>query len=267
MLSLINALMFYIRRTIRFSKISLKYKKIFLFFVLTKLFPFSFLNFKISHVEDNELIKASKRKNKHSVGWAHSKKKLEFKVIGKTLGVFQIKDPEEVNIHHFYFSRSLKPFINSLKVLKKRGIKLNLNYKSIVFEPGCNVGKILSYFSDKYRCKILGIDIFEPSISAAKKTSISKKERFISKNLVESNFLRVFTNSHFDLILLSSHLVHIKHHELGLRSYLKELQRISKQIIFFEKKDNDLLLIAKNLNFELLEMHDFVVGIYNSEDL
>ena len=150
-------------------------------------------------------------------------------------------------------------------VIKSRGIKLNLDHKSIIFEPGCNVGKILTYFSDKYGCNVLGVDIFEPSISAAKKTSISKKETFICKNLVTSQFLNVYSNNHFDLVLLSSHLVHIKHHELGLKLYLRELQRIGKQVIFFEKKDADLLQIAKKLNFELLEVYDFSVGIYNSE--
>lgn len=259
--------LFYIKRGVRFFKTSFKYKKIFLFYCLTRLFPYSYFNFKISHIDDNEVIKSHKRKNKDSVGWAHSKKKLELTVFGRVLYRFEIIDPEEVNIHHFYFSRSLKPFIKSFEHLRKKGIKVNLNHKSIVFEPGCNVGKILTYFSDKYSCNIMGVDIFEPSISAAKKISISKKEKFLCKNLVTSQFLNTFSNGHFDLVLVSSHLVHVKHHELGLKSYLRALERISKQIMFFEKKDIDLIQIAKELNFELLEINDFLIGINSGDRL
>lgn len=257
--------LFYIKRGFRFFKTSLRYKRIFLFYFLTKLFPFTFFNFQISHVQDNELIKSYKRKNKDSVGWAHSEKKLELTVFGKSIYKCVITDPEEVNIHHFYFSRSLKPFINSLQYLKKKGIKLNLNNKSIVFEPGSNVGKILTFFCDKYKCNVLGVDVFEPSILAAKKTSISKKETYICKNLVTSNFLKVFSNDHFDLVLLSSHLAHIKHHEFGLKTYIKELQRISKQVIFFEKEDVDLLKVSRKLNFELLQVNGFTIGVYKSQ--
>ena len=261
------SVLFFIKRGFRLLITSIKYKKIFLFYCLTKLFPYSYFNFKISHIDDNEVIKSHKRKNKDSVGWAHSKKKLELTVFGRVLYRFEIKNPEEVNIHHFYFSRSLKPFIKSFEYLRKKGIKVNLNHKSIVFEPGCNVGKILTYFSDKYSCNIMGVDIFEPSISAAKKISISKKEKFLCKNLVTSQFLNAFSNSHFDLVLVSSHLVHIKHHELGLKSYLRELLRIGKQVMFFEKKDIDLLQTAKELNFELFEVNDFLIGINSSDRL
>ncbi|MCE7887417.1 MAG: class I SAM-dependent methyltransferase [Alphaproteobacteria bacterium PRO2] len=191
----------------------------------------------LCHYEEKRLgdavrEKIERREQNLSVGWAKFGKVVRFKFCGVSLIGFSLSE-EEINVQQFYFYRSaqlLREYLNELKALNfqvptKKGFS--------VFEPGCNCGGLLFNFADHYGAKIHGADIYAPAIKSAKRLDYLKEADFECADVIQSQYLKKFSDRHFDIVFVSSHFTHIMH-VVELENYISELKRISSTIICVE---------------------------------
>ncbi len=176
--------------------------------------------------------KVDRREQNLSVGWAKFGKIARFKFLGIPLAGFSLSE-EEINVQQFYFYRSaslLRDYLNELEIL---GFQWPAKKNFRVFEPGCNCGGLLFNFGDHYGAKIHGADIYEPAIKSAKNLDYLKEAEFDCADVIQSDYLKIFPNRHFDIVFVSSHFTHIMHVP-GLENYINELKRISSTIVCVE---------------------------------
>lgn len=199
-------------------------------------------------------------------GFASTARVLAISLAGKKLLSIKLNKGAEANAQQFYFSRSLKDIKSALKIFAENGKKLNLHNKALVFEPGCNVGKYLFYFSDLYECQIYGADVYPPACKVADCAALFHGEKIILSNLLSGKLLESFSDQHFDLVFISSHLAHVTHLRGGVKTYLERLTRIGKTTVFIEKNEDKIKKAARELGFWIAEWKHLLLGHYNNRN-
>ena len=135
-----------------------------------------------------------------------------------------------------YLDRKYKSFHKDIKALVEIGYIPPITADSKIFEPGCNVGKMLFQMHNIYNCSIYGMDISQDAISYAETELFSKviKSKFYVGDVLNYTFFEQFKDNYFSHTLVSSHLVHVKNCA-EKENYIRELHRISQSVIILEK--------------------------------
>lgn len=211
--------------------------------------------------------KVERREQNLSVGWAKFGKRVRFKFVGLTLICFTLSE-EDVNVQQFYFYRSaglLKEYLYELKAL---GFQIPEKKDFRVFEPGCNCGGLLFNFADFYDAEIHGADIYEPAIKSAKKLDFANKAHFECADVIQSGYLKKFSDRYFDVVFVSSHFTHIMHIS-GVENYVNELKRISSAIICIEIEEflgrEPMSAHLKQWGFDCLVKEDITYGYFHEK--
>ena len=135
-----------------------------------------------------------------------------------------------------FLKRDNSLFFESLEKLMREGKIPVLNSQSRVFEPGCSVGGVLKCFQKRWNCEIHGLDLSSEAIEYAKNHIFlnNPKAFFYTGDVLDLSFFSQYPDRHFDLSACVSHLVHVPNKPEKIL-YLKELQRISKAVVLFER--------------------------------
>jgi SAM-dependent methyltransferase len=230
----------------RFFKIMILYPKITFWFTVIKLFQFIPI-IKVKHIREKEGIaeqkKTLRKQNQEYVGHYNEEREIIFEFFNFKLFSVNIKGKKQNNLLHFFLLRNTKKFNSNF--YKEFYPLIYKEPNPIVFEPGCNTGKMLTYFKDTFNAQIIGADIDEPSIEIANEIC-DKTDKFYCVDTVNSDFLQKFKNKEITLTILSSHLVHTLHYP-NFERYISELLRISKYILIHEKYNERLIETLKKL--------------------
>jgi SAM-dependent methyltransferase len=211
-------------------------------------------------------LKDLAKKSVTPTGWASTGRELEISLRGRRMLSVALAEGAEANAQQFYFSRSLKDMKAALRVFAQHRKTLPLHAGALVFEPGCNAGRYLFYFADRYGCRVFGADVYAPAIDVAKCIALFPGEQFIVTDLVTGKMLEAFSDRHFDMVFLSSHLAHVIHLPGGVKKYLERLMRISKTVIFVEKLEHETQVAAVQLGFWTLPWEGTLLGHFRHEN-
>ena len=86
-------------------------------------------------------------------------------------------------------------------------------------------------------------------------------------DLVSGKILEAFSDHHFDMVFLSSHLAHVTHLPGGLRNYLIRLVRIAKTVVFIEKYKSEIEEVAAELGFWTTPWRKSILGYLTKEEV
>ena len=154
---------------------------------------------------------------------------------------FTIHDEKSLHILNFYFFRKARFILKELRKFSAQGADVELFEGMRVFEPGCNMGRMLFLFGDLYNAHITGVDIYVPAIEMVK--HIQKRgDDFRIENILQSEWLRGLPDNYFDLMVASSFINHISHLPESY-DFMKEILRVSSQIYIHDRTlDNPEIL-------------------------
>ncbi|MFN4164139.1 MAG: class I SAM-dependent methyltransferase [Ferrovibrio sp.] len=256
-----------LRGSARTAWLAVQFPKVAVAALLLRIPPVGLLRMRIeaANTEDRVKKKQAHRLRGEAVGWADSSRQIRLMVLGRAIPLIQLNGAEEANLQQFYFSRPARFIEQAIGHLRDRGFDLALPPRARIFEPGCNAGRYLYYFSDTYDCSICGADIFPPAIHIARKADLFRCARFITADLLRSPFLELFEDRHFDLVVCSSHLSHIMHATDKPEEYLRRLQRIARTTIFLELPSEPLIAAARRAEFETFEVNGVLYGFARQE--
>lgn len=215
---------------------------------------------------DRHALKDLAKQNGMPTGWASTGRELEISLLGRRMFAIPLDEGAEANAQQFYFSRSLRDMKMAMCIFAQYGKVVPLHPGALVFEPGCNAGRYLYYFADRYGCRILGADVYAPAIEAARYAAVFQGEQFVIADLVGGKILEAFADRHFDLVFLSSHLAHVMHLPGGVKKYLERLMRISKTVVFVEKPEDETRAAAVELGFWTLSWQRSLLGHFSHEN-
>lgn len=111
--------------------------------------------------------------------------------------------------------------------------KLQLNNSDFVLDAGCGRGTTTCYLVEKYRAKVVGIDIVPFELKMAKALATNKNLENKIKFYLKDYSATGFPNNHFDKVFTLETLVHSP----NLGKTLSEFRRILKpkgRAVFFE---------------------------------
>jgi len=132
------------------------------------------------------------------------------------------------------YLRPAKELMNVFKSLWESDIIPSISEKSVIFEPGCNVGSNLIALQDYSGCKVVGMDISREAMETANKLWYSRtSHEFKLGNVLTTDFFRQLPDNYFDLCITKWHLIHIPFSE-DKNKYIESLKRISKTLVIFE---------------------------------
>ena len=172
---------------------------------------------------------------------------LTIKILGKSIGTLSYK----IDIGDIYLNRKYTAFFNSLDEMIQKGFVQNLDSRSRIFEPGCNVGVVLKKLQRMYNCEVYGMDISRDAIAFANRNVFRNNNgaTFFTGDVLDYDFFRRFEDNFFDLSYCVSHLIHVETCEEKTR-YIEELKRISKCVLFFERINPGREHVLAARNFE-----------------
>lgn len=263
---LANYFTFLCRSSLRTAVLAFRFPRAAAVAMLQKAFrgrPFSVT---IKNCKDRHVLKEQAKKTVLPVGWASTGRSLEISLAGKRLMSIALAEGAEANAQQFYFSRSLKDMRAALRVFAKHGKSLPVHHGALVFEPGCNAGRYLYYFADRYGCRIFGADVYAPAVDVAESAAIFPGEKFMVSDLVCGKALEAFADHHFDLVFLSSHLAHVTHLPGGVKAYLGRLMRVARTVIFIEMHKNETEAAARELGFWIAPWKHSLLGHFSHEN-
>lgn len=252
--------LYYLRTARRYFHVAAHYPRATLASILTILpesGPFCFTRI---IPEDRENIKEELRASGKTTGWATTGRVCRLKLFGATVLSINLENGEESNVFQFYLTRNVDFVKDAFDHFSRTGRDIRLAPNARIFEPGCNSARYLYHIADKYNASICGADIFPPAIKAAEAANYNDQAKFFISDVVNSQFLDCFSDNHFDLVFISSHLAHILHLKAVFPEYLQRLCRIGRIIIFQEKPSLELSEIAQKLGFFVQEDGNVMYG-------
>jgi SAM-dependent methyltransferase len=187
--------------------------------------------------EESRQRKESVHYARGNVGHAIGKRHYVLKLAGRGLARFEV-DEAEANVLNFYYLRDPDPVGDLVQRLARKG-RLSPTSDWVVFEPGCNLGRMLFHLRDRYGARVVGADVYGEAIRAANRLATGPKEQFFESDLLESDFLSSRPDACFDLTVISSHLVHVMD-KPRFGEYLAQLKRVSKRIVVHERRARGL---------------------------
>jgi hypothetical protein len=206
-------------------------------FVLGKLSRLVGCRMSIEYPTEIELTKDAMRRSGKNVGHVTGQVRYVIKFRGKRLLDFPVGETE-ANLLNFFYLRDPGPVAQVVRRLERDGV-LKPSRDWVIFEPGCNLGKMLFHFRDAYGSRILGADVYGDAIRLAKRIALEPEEQFHEADLLQSEFLSSRPDRCFDLTVISSHLVHVMD-KPGFARYLEQLRRVSKRIVIHERASPEL---------------------------
>lgn len=217
---------------------------VYLLINLLKLIPI--INIKHVRYKDNEtkLAKEIRKTKKDYIGHFMEDREIIFSFSRLKLFTIKIHGLKQNNLLHFYLLRKTKIFYDDF--YKKYLEMIEKESNILIFEPGCNTGKMLVFFKHKFNAQIIGADIDNASIEVANEIC-DKKDKFVCVDTVNSDFTKQFKDKEITLTVISSHLVHTLHYD-NFNNYLNELIRISKYLIIHEIFNEELLNKLNNVD-------------------
>lgn len=260
-----NDLLYLVRSWVRHFVLAVHYPKAAVGAVLQALPSRGPVRWETKCTEDRHATKEAAKKRGEAVGWANSGREITLCVFNKPLLTVTLSEGAESNVQQFFFSRPVAHIRRALSVFAELGVPLPLKKGATIFEPGCNAGRYLYYLADRYDCRVVGADIFEPAITVARHANICGDAKFTAADLVRSGFLELFADQHFDLVMCSSHLAHIVHLHTEFEGYLLRLRRITKVMIFLENAAPGLEETARRLGFQVTTRDGVLYGYHHSE--
>jgi hypothetical protein len=228
-----------VRSILRFIVMSWHYKISFFSFFLRCLCYLPFLSYDLERVKDTIDDQIS------SDGHIKPGKKIRIKIFNFTILKLYLSKGEALTAEHFYFHRSNK----DIKFLLKSSKDIfRINKDSIIFDPACGTGKQLSYICDRYKCRGIGIDIYQPAINVAKKIEKFSNCIFLYGNSLETNTLsslnKYIDSKKINILLINSWLDHVCMHK-NFNIFLNYVKNIRCKILIIEPKKINLKSIFK----------------------
>ncbi len=224
---------------LRFIILSRVYKKGFFSLLLKFLGFIPFFYYEVNRIEDKL------KDDLASKGHIENGKKISFKVLNFTIINFVLFKGETLTAEHFYFHRSLKDVKFFLKLTKKY---FKIDEKSIIFDPACGTGKHLSYITDKYKCKGIGVDIYKNAINVAKKIEKFSNCNFILGDSCNSYTLSSLTkNIHLEeveIVFINSWIKHVYKNK-DFNNFLDFIKKMKCKVMLIEQRKIDLKNIFK----------------------
>jgi|TARA_B110000483_G_C18115099_1_gene511315 hypothetical protein len=227
------------RSILKFVVISWHYKIAFISFLLRCLCYLPFFSYDLERVKDTI--------DDHISSEGHIKpgKKIRIKIFNFTIIKLYLKKSEALTAEHFYFHRSNKDIKFLIKSSKK---KFKIKKNSIIFDPACGTGKQLSYICDRYNCRGIGIDIYPPAISVAKKIEKFTNCIFLCESSLDTNTLsslyKYFDSKKINILLINSWIDHVCMHK-DFDIFLDYVKNIKCKIMIIEPKKIDLKAVFK----------------------
>ncbi|RJX34043.1 MAG: class I SAM-dependent methyltransferase [Desulfarculus sp.] len=154
----------------------------------------------------------------------------------RLLGLPLLRLHHSTSLEDVYAQRRNPHLERSLPEMIEKRLIPPLDGRSRVLESGCNAGGFLRYLADCYGCEIHGLDISAEAIEYARSTMFADYPRatFYCQDVLEHQFFNRFPADYFSHTFCLSHLVHVPNGP-AKQAYIKQLKRISRCVIFFER--------------------------------
>jgi hypothetical protein len=183
--------------------------------------------------------------NNSNIGHATHNKTISLDIFSFNLFKFKIDEGENLTVEHFYLNRSIKD-LQFLTKLSKPFMKVNKSW--VVFDPACGTGKHLYYLIDKYNCKGIGVDIYQPAINVAKNANIGKSINFHCGSSLDETFISKILPLDIDLLFINSWLGYVKNEE-NFEKFIQKMLNMTRYIMIISSENDDLHSIFYNTDF------------------
>ena len=185
------------------------------------------------------------RLSKSNIGHATNSKTIYLDFFSFNLFKFIIHEGEELTAEHFFLNRS----ISDLKFLLSNSMGyFRTNKSSVIFDPACGTGRHLQFLADQLRCEGIGVDIYQPAITVAKRVNIGKSIKLYTGSSLDFKFIESILPSKVDIVLINSWLGYVKDDE-RFDSFIDQILKISCFIMIISSINDDLYSIFKNTEF------------------
>ena len=255
------------KSTFRLVKYFFNFPRTVLTYFFIKVFRI-FPGIRVKHLLDSyvQKEKQSRRNLNQSTGHYIGNRLVVFSFCRVKLFEIKVEGDQANSLLHFYLLRKPNVFNNPFYKDLKSALDSNKGDR-LILEPGCNSGKMLYHFKDRFGGRIIGADIDRPAIDVALKI-LKKPDEFYCVDIINSDFLSHFSENEVSLCILSSHLKHTLHYE-NIDIYFKTLLHISKILVIHEKYKEDIILLFRRFNIpenEYIINNDQIFGFIRSEN-
>jgi hypothetical protein len=155
------------------------------------------------------------------------------RMVLKWLGIEWFSVPYREGLRSYFFPAN--DLCDVIEEMQTAGLVPSLGPDSLVFEPGCNVGRNMYWLRKRFHSRLVGMDISMKAIDLAKQDIWKRQDRveFIVDDVLKTRYFDGLPDDHFDLSFTRWHLIHIpkcpeKAH------YLQQLKRVSKVVVILE---------------------------------
>lgn len=140
------------------------------------------------------------------------------------------------SLGEIYLTRDNSAFFSALDELIAKQLIPPVLSGDRVLEPGCNVGAVLRGIKNRFGCEVYGVDISSRAIQFAREYVFSKdfRAQLDVGDVLDVGVFARFPGQHFSHVVCVAHLAHVPSGP-AKDAYIRELQRISRCIVLYER--------------------------------
>ena len=197
-------------------------------------------------------IKKDLRASGKSVGHAVQSKAVKLTLFGYNLWNLEVEKGVELTAEHFFLSRP----VNDVKLL----LDLCKDYicimkDDLIFDPGCGTGRHLFYLCDRFQCRGIGVDIYEPAIKVANKANYDNHISFHNRSMVESSAVSQLMPDNCDFVFINSWLNHVFHYP-RYNAMVRELLERCRYMLIINSVKFHLETLLPDCDFLIFKVQD-----------